>query len=291
MHFDALDKKLKEFHAIPTDSGASLVKKMVMKGELEEAFEMKKEEIKTQQGLNLVQRVELARNLSTLYSSAGKASEKGAILLTPELKAQMKAEVDRLRVTDPEMYKKVEAQLIKEELKKGGSGNKEEIYEQPTAVLKWLGATGLIPFWAFSPLSKHLPVEIFSDAVIANAPFIQLCYGALIISFLGGVHWGGAMNSRDSANEKVKRYVWSVVPSLLAWPTLLLPIPIAVGSQIAILLVVWWVDVWAASKSFVPKWYLSLRLPLTMFACMALVMTLSNELEKTRALESKTKEK
>jgi hypothetical protein len=44
-------------------------------------------------------------------------------------------------------------------------------------------------------------------------------YAATIVSFLGGIHWGLAM--RDGA--PLTSLVWGVVPSLVAWPALLMP--------------------------------------------------------------------
>ena len=42
----------------------------------------------------------------------------------------------------------------------------------------------------------------------------QLAYGAVILTFVGAVHWGYAM--RD---EEIRwgRMTWSVTPSLVAW--------------------------------------------------------------------------
>ncbi len=45
-----------------------------------------------------------------------------------------------------------------------------------------------------------------------------LAYGAVIVSFLGGIHWGSPTGAAHDAAR-----LWGVVPSLLAWPLLLLP--------------------------------------------------------------------
>ena len=51
-----------------------------------------------------------------------------------------------------------------------------------------------------------------------------LAYGAVILSFVGALHWGFAMALGGlSDRERTHRFVWSVVPSLLAWPAVLLP--------------------------------------------------------------------
>jgi steroid 5-alpha reductase family enzyme len=49
-----------------------------------------------------------------------------------------------------------------------------------------------------------------------------LTYGAIIVSFLGGIHWGLAM--RDG-KPSVQRLMWGVTPSLLGWLAVLLDSP------------------------------------------------------------------
>jgi hypothetical protein len=49
-----------------------------------------------------------------------------------------------------------------------------------------------------------------------------LSYGALIVSFLGGIHWGLAMRGRPLAPA---RLIWGVLPSLLGWLAVLLDSP------------------------------------------------------------------
>lgn len=45
-------------------------------------------------------------------------------------------------------------------------------------------------------------------------------YAALIVSFLGGIHWG--IGFREPA-APAPLFVWGVVPSLVAWPAVLMP--------------------------------------------------------------------
>ncbi|KAF5834203.1 hypothetical protein DUNSADRAFT_9233 [Dunaliella salina] len=58
-----------------------------------------------------------------------------------------------------------------------------------------------------------------------KAAHAQVVYGAIICSFLGAVHWGSAMSTMSVATNSAKaraamneRYMWSIVPSLAAWP-------------------------------------------------------------------------
>jgi hypothetical protein len=75
----------------------------------------------------------------------------------------------------------------------------------------WLGYMGLLPLIAGA----------VSLAFFRSEPEIVLNgvhgYGAVILTFVGAIHWGRSLNSED-----VDLMTWSVVPSLLAWVSLFL---------------------------------------------------------------------
>jgi hypothetical protein len=76
----------------------------------------------------------------------------------------------------------------------------------------WLGYAGLIPFVSFAALTWLAPPEWrpFTAAALA-------AYAAVIVSFLGGIHWG--IGSRDGTPWL---FLWGVVPSLVAAAALML---------------------------------------------------------------------
>lgn len=129
-----------------------------------------------------------------------------------------------------------------------------------------LGYAGLIPFVVLAPaslLDAHHGIT-WSDALFA--------YGAVILSFVCALHWGFAMAlpGLDDA-RRVRTMLWSVVPSLMAWPALLL-----VPMEAAVLLVTGFVlhyvqDRRLARHAELPAWYLPLRLQLTVVACLSLI--------------------
>ena len=129
-----------------------------------------------------------------------------------------------------------------------------------------LGYAGLIPFVVLAPaslLDTHHGIT-WSDALFA--------YGAVILSFVCALHWGFAMAlpGLDDA-RRVRTMLWSVVPSLMAWPALLL-----VPMEAAVLLVTGFVlhyiqDRRLARHAELPAWYLPLRLQLTVVACLSLI--------------------
>lgn len=142
-------------------------------------------------------------------------------------------------------------------------------------LVKVLGFGGALPFWACSPtVAASLPfLNALDPAIISHAGVLQIGYGATIISFLGGVHWGLAMTSLTPLKMTGQRYMWSVLPCLMAWPTVAMPLPQAASIQAALLGVLYMVDRGWAGRGGLPPWYMSLRLPLTVLAAGGLAVT------------------
>lgn len=82
-------------------------------------------------------------------------------------------------------------------------------------VSSWLGYGGLIAFLALAGLT-------YADRERAMIWHGDLCtYGALILSFVGALHWGSAMVLRNiSQSQGNAMYAWSVTPCLIAWVSL-----------------------------------------------------------------------
>lgn len=120
---------------------------------------------------------------------------------------------------------------------------------------QWLGYAGLIPFLA------ALAGFMLSDDV-RQAYFAQqfLAYGAVILSFVGAVHWGVALGG---GRLRMMRMAFSVLPALLAWAALLLPA--AAGAWLLFAGFVG-LRMWEASPPVaetLPAWYRSMRTRLT----------------------------
>ncbi len=137
----------------------------------------------------------------------------------------------------------------------------------PTAA--WLGYGGLLPFvlLALGILVDNQQAALFSAALIA--------YGAVILSFVGALHWGFAMalgefNAESGHRRRNETLVWSVVPALLAWPALLAPTAPASALLIAGFVAHYGQDRRLAAFASLPAWYLPMRLRLTVFACLCL---------------------
>ena len=124
----------------------------------------------------------------------------------------------------------------------------------PTAA-KWLGFSGLIPFLAGALAT--LPVM---EALRPFGVTLLLAYGAIILSFMGGVHWGVAMLRDDPDSRALAA---SVVSSLVALPAAL------IGGAAGLLILaagfagLLFYDTQEASAGRLPAWYPLLRRPLT----------------------------
>jgi hypothetical protein len=78
-----------------------------------------------------------------------------------------------------------------------------------------LGYAGLLPFLAGAVLVWLVRPDVHPYVALALSG-----YAAVILSFLGGIHWGLAM--REPA-PPLPWLVWGVVPSLVAWLAMLMP--------------------------------------------------------------------
>lgn len=87
-----------------------------------------------------------------------------------------------------------------------------------------LGLLGLLPFFGLALLA-WLP-DTASAGQIAAGRVTQLAlvaYSAVILSFLGAVHWGFVLSMTAMPQPLVRQsLIWGVIPSLLGWLALLM---------------------------------------------------------------------
>ena len=139
-----------------------------------------------------------------------------------------------------------------------------KVVTAPPRSVAWLGYGGLLPFVA-------LALACVLDGA-APWQFALLSYGALILSFVGALHWGVAI-SASVLNERQRNvcFVWSIVPALLAWATFFMQ----PGAASVLLMAGFGAhdlqDRQLARHAGLPAWYLPLRLRLTAVACLSLL--------------------
>ena len=133
----------------------------------------------------------------------------------------------------------------------------------------WLGLAGLIPFvtgaaslWANIPL---LPPE--------TGLKLAIIYGAIILSFLGGIRWGTAIGPYDSGRQTLE-FSASVLGSLAGLAAAFLPAIPALALLIAGFLMQGLWDVMSVDSGRLPGWFGRLRMILTAGAVVSLVAAL-----------------
>jgi hypothetical protein len=130
-----------------------------------------------------------------------------------------------------------------------------------------LGAAGALLFVALGLLSW------IEGPWQSELRFALFAYGAVVLSFVGALHWAFAMIAADMADADRRRaFGWSVVPALLGWAALLLPPSLTIIVLLAGLWSHYSQDLRLVRRIALPDWYLPLRLGLTSAASLGLII-------------------
>lgn len=92
----------------------------------------------------------------------------------------------------------------------------------PNPIALRLGYAGLIPFVMGAMLCWLVRPDAYDHVTDALAK-----YAALIVSFLGGIHWG--LGFRQTVPSPTP-FAWGVTPSVLAWVAVLMPADAALAA-------------------------------------------------------------
>lgn len=125
----------------------------------------------------------------------------------------------------------------------------------------WLGFAGLAPFAACAA-GAFLGPESWTGVALRAL----IAYGAVVLAFLGAVHWGLALaaTAEGETRHARTRLTLGVVPALIGWGALLLPAWLGLIALIAGFLAVWAGEESGAREGLVPSRYLWLRRLLTL---------------------------
>ncbi len=126
-----------------------------------------------------------------------------------------------------------------------------------------------------------LPFVFFAGALWLPPPFPSvpfafsggLVYGAVILSFLGGIRWGTALGMGEGEHRSMT-FAVSVLPALAGWVALALPPLLGVGLLIASFLLQAQWDVISVEQGRLPAWFGKLRMLLTAAAVLSLLAML-----------------
>ncbi|MFD0917217.1 DUF3429 domain-containing protein [Pseudahrensia aquimaris] len=131
-----------------------------------------------------------------------------------------------------------------------------------------LSLAGAIPFLALSfavfGLEKIHPLHGLAQDALKT-------YGAVILSFLGGIRWGLAMRSQDPETGR-NVFVLAVIPSLVGWFAIFLPVPYVYGILALGFAAQGAWDSFAAQNGVFGLWFAKLRMTITaiVVACMVI---------------------
>ena len=134
-------------------------------------------------------------------------------------------------------------------------------------VARWLGYGGVIPFVALA-LSLTVGLDL-TGLGLSDATGKLLAYGAVIISFIGAVHWGLALHAERS--KQTLLYVYSVVPALAAWGWYFVAAKSALFGMALTIVVMYFLDRFLLAD-LVPAEYIKMRLHLTIVVALCLLL-------------------
>ena len=135
-------------------------------------------------------------------------------------------------------------------------------------ILGWLGVTPFAGFAVAIAAGWPLATDVGLRGLIR--------YGAIILSFMGGVHWGLALRPAADRANTWPRLVISVLPAIAAWASLaFLPMLVATGVLAAAFALLLVYDVETVRRGLAPAWYASLRAPLTAVVIVCLLIPMA----------------
>ena len=117
-----------------------------------------------------------------------------------------------------------------------------------------------------------LTVMMFSERTQVRIPAIAglVTLSAVVLSFLGGIEAGLALNEREPGSNEGTRalaFLLGAVPALAAWGVLWLPSPHwQLSASLTLMVGVWITDLWLARLGLVPSWFVDMRTAVTAVA-------------------------
>jgi len=97
-------------------------------------------------------------------------------------------------------------------------------------------------------------------------------YGAVILSFLGGIRWGLALLRQPSAQREL---AISVLPAIAGWLSLFAPAPVSFGVLLIGFLAQGAWDSFSIQSGAAPAWFGPIRITLTVLVAAAMALSLA----------------
>jgi len=110
-------------------------------------------------------------------------------------------------------------------------------------------------------------------AALTQCTEYQIAYGAVMLSFLGAIHWGLEI-AAYGGQHGYRRLILGVVPVLYSVPTLMLAPQLALAVQWAGFTGMWYADMKATGAGWAPSWYSQYRFYLSVLVGSCIILTL-----------------
>ncbi|KAF2471807.1 uncharacterized protein BDR25DRAFT_260358 [Lindgomyces ingoldianus] len=150
-----------------------------------------------------------------------------------------------------------------------------------------IGLAGVLPYLATSLSTVYCAWEINHSvgglgSLMSSATAetflhvlepLQIGYGAVILSFLGAIHWGLEF-AGYGGHHGYRRYAIGVVAPAVAWPTVLMPVEYALITQFGAFVLLYYADTRASYRGWTPPWYAIYRFVLTFIVGASIVVSL-----------------
>ena len=139
-----------------------------------------------------------------------------------------------------------------------------------------LGYSGTIPFISLAVILLLANASFTTPAASALAASALHIYGAIILSFLGGLHWGRIACNPDIKPSDKWFLIYSVLPSLIGWSSYLLA---DIWQDAALILIAGFIISYVIDIRFIKlgawqSWMKPLRTNLTLIVCFSLTVLL-----------------
>ncbi|TLD21662.1 hypothetical protein E2P81_ATG08250 [Venturia nashicola] len=153
----------------------------------------------------------------------------------------------------------------------------------------WLGLAGVLPYLATSVATIGVAQEMNvaheqgmgyvltaeqAEHLLHILEPLQVGYGAVIISFLGAIHWGLEWANYGGKPAGMRRYMIGVLAPAVAWPTTLMPVEYALITQFLAFTSLYYADTRASRRGLAPPWYGTYRFVLTFIVGASIVVSL-----------------
>jgi hypothetical protein len=139
--------------------------------------------------------------------------------------------------------------------------------DERVSIMRGIGYAGLVPFVLLALWLYGIGVD---HPWRAGTISLLLGYGAVILSFLGGVRWGLVLAGRSTMAVR-DLWIAALVP-LVGWLAVFVPLPYAFAlSAVAFAAHGAW-DSFAVHSGDVPEWYGKLRMQLTLAVVLSMIV-------------------